>query len=208
MPDPTARPSRSRRPRGRAPRSAPAATPAVEIPLNDLAAATALANEAASPFGYLRPAHELLAQFGGEEGAARTGAHARAEADAVAGAAARADAVARANAALAAVGIAADPPLATAPPASLVRLRAADVSALPEIAAQAAPAAKPHEAQPDEPDAAGPEPKRVSWAQRTAARHTPTGPVTRARQLGTAALGLAALIVLIVAVVVLRAIAG
>ncbi|HEY4279315.1 MAG TPA: hypothetical protein VGM91_13915 [Conexibacter sp.] len=183
MPETTADPSRSRLRIGR--RHARANGPAVAappVPAEDLAAAVELAREAASPFGYLRPARELLAHFGGKD-----------------------DAVARATAALAAVAIAADPPLATVDPTRLVRLRRADIRAIADVGPAAPLADTDTDPLSSEPEAAR---SRSSWAQRTAARHAPEGPVSSERRVVVGALGFAALVVLIAAAVFLRSVAG
>jgi hypothetical protein len=170
------------------------------VPPADAAAAAALAQDASTPFGYRRPARELLEPFGG------LGAEGRG----------------RATAALSSVGIAAEPALADAEPFQFVHLRrveaavhtphpVVDPAAAPPAAAEEPAAAAPPAAAPPapaaEPEPARPEPARPA-AQRVAARFAPTAPVPRDRRVAAGALGLAALVVLIVAVVLLRGIGG
>lgn len=64
------------------------------VPLDDALAGAELAREAATPFGFKRPAHELLAHFGGDGPEGRR----------------------RAIAALTLAGVVADPPLVDAAP--------------------------------------------------------------------------------------------
>ncbi|MDO8212782.1 hypothetical protein [Conexibacter sp. CPCC 206217] len=164
MPDRSER--RDRTTRAGAWQEAPAA-----VSLEDAATAAALAREVATPFGFKRPAAELLARFGGDTPDGRR----------------------RATAALTVAGIAADPPLDTVKPQQWVQLRAA--TAVPAPAAADAP----------------PPPRRSRRSLRpadVAARHAPTGPVTRERRFAVGALGLGALLVLLLAVVVLRGTIG
>lgn len=135
------------------------------VPLEDVEAAAELAREAASPFGYKRPASRLLARFDGDP--------------------------ARATAALALSGIAADPPLTTARPGQLVQLHQQRVDAPP-------PADEPAELMP----------RRPSWAMRVAARNAPSGPVSREGRFRAGAIGLLALVALLIAVVLLRGAIG
>jgi len=189
-----------------------AATPWQEadagVTVADAAAAERLAQEAATPFGYRRPAGELLAAFGG------TGEEERR----------------RATAALALAGVAADPPLTGAAPTQYVQLRRIDASA-PVRSAPARPAAaspaRPALPEPVRPRAlpAAPSPSanpapggapesaraaaRRSPDERVAARFAPSAPVSRDRRIAAGALGLAALaVVMIVAVAVRGGIGG
>lgn len=200
-----------------------AAEGAEPIGREDVAAARALAREASTPFGYRRPAQELLAPFGG------TGSEPRR----------------RATAALALVGIAADPPLADAEPFQFVQLRRAEAAVrapapaavpIPAPAASADPAPAPAApapaapVQPREPEPAAeppaaeppavppptaesarppaPDPPRVPRTQRIAARFAPTQPVTSDRRMRAGATGLLALVLLIVVVVAFKSLAG
>lgn len=160
------------------------------VPLEDVEAVAELAREAASPFGYRRPAQELLARFGGDTPDARR----------------------RATAALALAGVVADPPLASVQPFQWVQLRRAEVdpTALAPEPAAASPAPAPEPAAPPPPAPDPPElmPRRPSWAMRVAARHAPSGPVGREGRVRAGALGLLALVALIVAVVALRGAIG
>ena len=163
--------------------------PLPAIPPADAAAAAELAREAATPFGYRRPARELLAAFGGSGEEERR----------------------RATAALARIGIAAEPSLSTAAPDQFVQLRRA--AAAPSAAAASAPPVGRSVA-----DGATPEPRaaaaaprggaRVPAAQRVAARFAPTAPVTSDRRIAAGALGLGALLVVLVLAVALRGLAG
>jgi hypothetical protein len=160
------------------------------VSLEDAATASALAREASSPFGLKRPAGELLERFGGDAN--------------------------RATAALTLAGIAADPPLAEVQPSQWVQLRQA---AAPEAAQSASPPASARrragrfapasaQAEPTPADAAPPRRRRSFRPADIAARHAPTGPVTRERRFGAAALGLGALLVVMLAAVLLRGAIG
>ncbi|MBB4664637.1 hypothetical protein [Conexibacter arvalis] len=183
---------------GRGAPSAPPPPPAPAVPPADAAAAAALAREAATPFGYRRPAAELLASFGG------TGAEERR----------------RATVALAAAGIAADPPLTDAEPAQFIQLRRIEAVAPPAhdggrpaaVADTADPgggsshrstAARGADSPaPTSPPVAPDRPRPA--AERVAARFAPSAPIARDRRLAAGATGLAALAVVIVLAVALR----
>jgi hypothetical protein len=181
------------------------------VTVADAAAAARLAQEAATPFGYRRPAGELLAAFGGSGEEERR----------------------RATAALALAGVAADPPLTGAAPTQYVQLRrieasastrpGAAVSAAPAPPAPArpqppAPAAAPEPPAPAAPAPADPAPSAGSApgrpafrppasgtpVQRVAARFAPSAPVTRDRRIAAGALGLGALAVVMIVAVALR----
>lgn len=180
------------------------------VPVDDLVAASALAREAATPFGYKRPARELLEQFGGDTPDGRR----------------------RAAAALTFVGIAAEPPLGAVQPFQWVQLRRAAAAPAgsvvtpqqalvpppapatpgPQAAAVEPPAdtASPAFEPPAAPEPAPPAPRgrRSLRPADVAARHAPTGPVTRERRFAAGALGLVALVVVMVAAVLLRSLAG
>ncbi len=160
-----------------------------DAPLEDVAAAAELAREAASPFGYARPAGELLARFGGDT----------------------ADARRRATAALTLAGVVADPPLDAAQATHLVHLRrtAVDPAAMHKPV-EPAPTPEPAAAPPAQEPAGEGElfPRRPSWAVRVAARHAPSGPVGREGRVRAGLVGLLALVALIVAVVLLRGAVG
>jgi hypothetical protein len=149
------------------------------VGLDDALAAAALAREAQTPFGLKRPAGELLDRFGGDSPEGRR----------------------RATAALALAGVAADPPLVSAEPSQWIQLRRAAAAAPAAAAPSVAPAPEPAPAPTEEPP---PTPRRTSWAVRTAAKHAPTGPVTRERRFAAGALGLVALLLVMVGAVVLR----
>jgi hypothetical protein len=179
------------------------------VTVADAAAATELAQEAATPFGYRRPARELLAAFGGEDDDARR----------------------RATAALALAGIAADPPLDSAAPTAYVHLRrtAATAGRPATPPASAPPAAPTPPATPDSvaqdgsiphsstesrpPQGPPAEPvrgsaRRTPATQRMAARFAPQAPVTRDRRIAAGALGLGALAVVMVVAIAFRGAAG
>lgn len=199
------------------------------VTVADAAAAARLAQEAATPFGYRRPAGELLAAFGGSGEEERR----------------------RATAALALAGIAADPPLTAAAPTQYVQLRRIEAStprrspaappaaapARPPVAGQSAPAlpgapppaaaappaveppapAEPFAPAPAEPAPPAPAPPAASQGrpafrapaagtpvQRVAARFAPRAPVARDRRIAAGALGLGALSVVMIVAVALR----
>ncbi|ADB52113.1 hypothetical protein [Conexibacter woesei] len=214
---------RGRERRGRGRRRADAWQETADpVPLADAAVADELAREAAGPFGYKRPARELLARFGGEGDDARR----------------------RATAALQLSGVVADPPLAEAAPHQFVQLRRA--TAAPGVApappAAAAPAradafptadapvppAAGSRAAAAPPAAGAPEAEAAPPAQPAAARPLariagllragysirrrpaagPAPDVPRNRRIAAGALGLGALALLMVVVVLLRSLAG
>ncbi|MDO8184541.1 hypothetical protein Q5424_09190 [Conexibacter sp. JD483] len=159
------------------------------VPLENLAAANELAQEAASPFGYKRSAGDLLARFGGDTPDGRR----------------------RATAALALAGVLVDPPLTEATANQLVRLRHSEVdpAAMQPLAEPLTPPAQTPTPTPPAPDApADVMPRRPSWAMRVASRHATSGPVDSESRFRAGALGLLALVVLIVAVVLLRGAIG
>lgn len=145
------------------------------VSVDDAVIASALAQEALTPFGYKRPAQELLAHFGGDP--------------------------ARATAALTLAGVVAEPPLHSAEPTTWIQLRRAE-------AADPDQEVREVTGPPDQRIHGVPSPRRASWAQRTAARHLPSGPVTRERRVTAGALGLGALLVVLLLAVAARGLLG
>ena len=203
---------RERRSRGRRRADAWQET-ADPVPLADAAVAEELAREAAGPFGYKRPARELLARFGGQDGDARR----------------------RATAALELSGVVADPPLAEAAPHQFVQLRRAGTApagAAGARAAASAPAGEPAsaaagyratasapagepgpEAEAAPPASARPLQRiagllRASYGVRRRPAAGPAPDVPRNRRIAAGALGLGALALLMDVFVLLRSLAG
>lgn len=146
------------------------------VSLADAAIGAELALEAATPFGFKRPARELLARFGGEGPEGRR----------------------RAIAALELAGVVAEPSLADAQPHQFVQLR------------RVAPVADEAETAPA---ATGPRERVAALLRSANSLRRPradgdAAPVATDRRVKAGALGFGALVVLMVAAVLLRGVAG